>query len=93
MCIAYVLGIATALLVGTVVGVVRANRMVNRHEKTFNDMTKNMNSLHDSFRKELDAFKREVYEDLDKSTGELNSYVDSRLDKLQSKLKITKIND
>jgi hypothetical protein len=94
MYIAYVLGIATVLLIGMVVGVVRANKMVTRHEKDFNEVDKKMNSMHEELCRGLDEFRRQIYDsalpEVDKRMGELNSYIDSRLDKLQSKLKTEK---
>jgi peptidoglycan hydrolase CwlO-like protein len=129
MYIAYVLGIATVILIGMVAGVVRANIMVSKHVKRFDDVYSNMHSMFENTNRELNEFKRDIYEkhlsaierridisvdevhkriddsqrdihvhvepEIHKRIDETRSYIDSRFDKLEAKLKITKstIND
>jgi len=95
MYIAYVLGIATVILIGMVIGVVRANIMVSKHNKRFDDVYSNMHSLHESSEKHIQDFQRDVFEhvepELHKRIDENRSYIDSRFDKFETKLKSEKV--
>ena len=84
MYIAYVLGIATVILIGMVVGVVRANIMVSKHVKRFDDVYSNTHSMFENTNRELNEFKRDVYEhilpdvhrDIDSVLGEIHKRID-----------------
>jgi peptidoglycan hydrolase CwlO-like protein len=60
--IAYVLGVFTVILIGMVVGIVRANIMVSKHNKRFDDVYSNTHSMFENTNRELNEFKRDIYE-------------------------------
>jgi MFS superfamily sulfate permease-like transporter len=110
--IAYVLGVFTVILIGMVVGIVRANIMVSKHVSDINDLHQMVEKTSDDVSKRFDEWHRDIYDhalqdvhrridenlkdnvnqfsEAHSRMSEINSYIDSRIDKLESKLKSEK---
>jgi predicted PurR-regulated permease PerM len=72
----FVLGVVTVLLILGVVEIVKVSRTVN-------DLTDRIGSVE----KQIDVVEENLHRRIDDLDREVNSQIDSRLDKLESKIK------
>lgn len=94
MYIGYVLGVLTVMLIGMIVGIVRANIKVNNVDNHVNELDRGIHerldhSFNESYMR-LDMLDRRIDGEIDRVNGlhkTAVSYTDSRIDKVEQKWK------
>jgi hypothetical protein len=92
--IGYVLGLLTVMLIGMIVGIVRANIKVNKvddNQSTFENNISNRIDVHNNdIYSRLDMLDKRIDGEIDRTNGLHKfaiSYTDSRIDKAEQKWK------